>query len=346
MSKIHEVREYMPKVYHGVLEMEQIVRTGQYLLGKCQAVEENVWNANFILKATRENGGLEMFERLLDIHPLPDETEEYRQTRILERWNWKPPYTIKYLKSILDKFMGRGYIRESAEECTGEGAYEMYVDYGNYAIFIESSQIEQPWAEEITITFKHLKPCNMTFLNRVYINNAIKINEEIYINIGKWNYVLGQWALGDTDSSGEVLPFLTATDDSRDWNYKMEGWPLGVDPFANLLEGDIIKMASQPSITDELLHINAQHTADNIDHVVLNEGTPQEYRINRSDFRIIGRQDESVILTYLVNSTMVSSVTTISIYDDDDHLLSKSAVVIPVIENVELKHRILFKEAV
>lgn len=346
MAEIHKVREYMPKVYDGVLEMEQIMKTGQYLLNKCRPIEQNMWDANFILKATKENGGLEMFEELLDIFPSPDETEEFRQQRVLERWNWKPPYTIKYLKSILDKFMGKGYIRESAAECTGEGAYEMYVDYDNYAIFVESSQLEQLWAEEITVTIKNLKPCNMTFLNRIYINQAVKISEEIYINIGKWNYVLGQWALGDTDSLGNVLPFLTSTDDSREWNYKMEGWPLGIDPFASILEGDIIKMASQTSITNNLLHINAQHTADSIDHVVLNEGTAQEYTIERADFRIIGRQDESMILTYLVTSEMVNSITTISLYDEDNHLLSKSDVVIPVIENAELKHKILFKEAV
>lgn len=346
-EKIRKLKTLVPSVYKDVTEMDTIIGTEQKLFDKTQEYLQGGILNTFIPTSTLENEGIQRFEKLLEISPKSGETEEFRRDRVYERWNWKPPYTIKYLRNVLDRLIGPGYIRQNESEAIGEGAYEMWVEYNEYNLMISCNQPEQPWAEEVTFFIKSIRPCNLTFLRRAsFPPQGIKLSEEIYVDRGTWNYVLGEWSLGDEDESGTILPFLSQHDDIRTWNYKMEGWPVGRDPFASLLEGDIIKMAATSSLTVDLIKQDASYIASIIWKVVINEGMDDEFEIPREDFDVIDRLGTEAILIYSVDSIKTRLIQTISIYNEEDTLLSKSTVAVPVDDRVQAKHRIYVKEAV
>lgn len=346
MTKNDKLKSFVPGVYKDVVEMDTLIQAEQKLFDECSENARGSFEATFIPTATKDNGGLQQYEDLLEIRGTEGETDEKRRDRIYDRWNWKPPYTLKYLKQRLDVIIGPGFIRQNASEVTGEGAYEMYVDYANYALIIESSMKDQTWAHDANYFIQSIKPCNIVYLTRAEAaTKQILISEEIYAYQGIYNYKLSldttenPWKLGEK-------PFVTGNTGFRDWNYLMEGFRLGQQPFSSLLEGDLVKLATDPSITQELIHRQCENVSTNIDHVIVNEGEVDELLIESDDFSLNTRVGEDAILIFTVGVEQTPEIHTLHIYSSDDQLLTSSEVVIPIISSCEVKHRIHIEEGV
>lgn len=286
-------RGLFPSVYDGVLEISVLSETDDVLLDQALAKLERTQLNQFILTADEET--ISVYEKMFSILANPTtETLQFRRERILNRMSLQPPFTMRWLQNKLD-------------EIIGVGKWNAYVDYANRTLYIESFVVNQQWFNELRITINRIKPCNLVFVNKPLIMADVVANETIVSATQHYNYILGQWQLGQ-------------------------------EPFATTDSEEVIKLPIVKSINPNLLADIASFSATDVVAVRLNGS------IKLSDFTTKAGQGATTIVEYKVKPAQASEVTQIELLGTGDRVLTASAVYIPVTEAVICKHVINFKE--
>ena len=286
-------RELFPSVYDGVLEISVLSETDDVLLDQSLAKLERAQLNQFILTADEET--ISVYEKMFSILANPaTETLQFRRERILNRMSLQPPFTMRWLQNKLD-------------EIIGVGKWNAYVDYANRTLYIESFVVNQQWFNELRITINRIKPCNLVFVNKPLIMADVVANETIVSATQHYNYILGQWQLGQ-------------------------------EPFATTDSEEVIKLPIVKSINPNLLADIASFSATDVAAVRLNGS------VKLSDFTTKAGQGATTIVEYEVKPAQASEITQIELLGTGDRVLTASAVYIPVTEAVICKHVINFKE--
>lgn len=286
-------RELFPSVYNGVLEISVLSETDDVLLDRALAKLERAQLNQFILTADEET--ISVYEKMFSILANPTtETLQFRRERILNRMSLQPPFTMRWLQNKLD-------------EIIGVGKWNAYVDYANRTLYIESFVVNQQWFNELRITINRIKPCNLVFVNKPLIMADVVANETIVSATQHYNYILGQWQLGQ-------------------------------EPFATTDSEEVIKLPSVKSINPNLLADIASFSATDVVAVRLNGS------VKLSNFTTKAGQGTTTIVEYEVKPAQASEITQIELLGTSDRVLTASAVYIPVTEAVICKHAINFKE--
>lgn len=286
-------RELFPSVYNGVLEISVLSETDDVLLDQSLAKLERAQLNQFILTADEET--ISVYEKMFSILANPTtETLQFRRERILNRMSLQPPFTMRWLQNKLDGIIG-------------VGKWNAYVDYANRTLYIESFVVNQQWFNELRITINRIKPCNLVFVNKPLIMADVVANETIVSATQHYNYILGQWQLGQ-------------------------------EPFATTDSEEVIKLPSVNSINPNLLADVASFSATDVVAVRLNGS------VKLSNFTTKAGQGTTTIVEYEVKPAQASEITQIELLGTGDRVLTASAVYIPVTEAVICKHSINFKE--
>lgn len=286
-------RELFPSVYNGVLEISVLSETDDVLLDRALAKLERAQLNQFILTADEET--ISVYEKMFSILANPTtETLQFRRERILNRMSLQPPFTMRWLQNKLDGIIG-------------VGKWNAYVDYANRTLYIESFVVNQQWFNELRITINRIKPCNLVFVNKPLIMADVVANETIVSATQHYNYILGQWQLGQ-------------------------------EPFATTDPEEVIKLPSVNSINPNLLADVASFSATDVVAVRLNGS------VKLSNFTTKSGQGTTTIVEYEVKPAQASEITQIELLGTGDRVLTASAVYIPVTEAVICKHAINFKE--
>lgn len=286
-------RELFPSVYNGVLEISVLSETDDVLLDQALAKLERAQLNQFILTADEET--ISVYEKMFSILANPTtETLQFRRERILNRMSLQPPFTMRWLQNKLD-------------EIIGVGKWNAYVDYANRTLYIESFVVNQQWFNELRITINRIKPCNLVFVNKPLIMADVVANETIVSATQHYNYILGQWQLGQ-------------------------------EPFATTDSEEVIKLPSVNSINPNLLADVASFSATDVVAVRLNGS------VKLSNFTTKAGQGTTTIVEYEVKPAQASEIMQIELLGTGDRVLTASAVYIPVTEAVICKHAINFKE--
>lgn len=286
-------RELFPSVYNGVLEISALSETDDVLLDRALAKLERAQLNQFILTADEET--ISVYEKMFSILANPTtETLQFRRERILNRMSLQPPFTMRWLQNKLD-------------EIIGVGKWNAYVDYANRTLYIESFVVNQQWFNELRITINRIKPCNLVFVNKPLIMADVVANETIVSATQHYNYILGQWQLGQ-------------------------------EPFATTDSEEVIKLPIVKSINPNLLADVASFSATDVVAVRLNGS------VKLSNFTTKAGQGTTTIVEYEVKPAQASEITQIELLGTGDRVLTASAVYIPVTEAVICKHSINFKE--
>ena len=286
-------RDLFPSVYDGVLEISVLSETDDVLLDQALAKLERAQLNQFILTADEET--ISVYEKMFSILANPTtETLQFRRERILNRMSLQPPFTMRWLQNKLD-------------EIIGVGKWSAYVDYANRTLYIESFVVNQQWFNELRITINRIKPCNLVFVNKPLIMADVVANETIVSATQHYNYILGQWQLGQEPS---------ATTDSE----------------------EVIKLPIAKSINPNLLADIASFSATDVVAVRLNGS------VKLSNFTTKAGQGATTIVEYEVKPAQAREITQIELLGTGDRVLTASAVYIPVTEAVICKHAINFKE--
>lgn len=286
-------RELFPSVYNGVLEISVLSETDDVLLDQALAKLERAQLNQFILTADEET--ISVYEKMFSILANPTtETLQFRRERILNRMSLQPPFTMRWLQNKLDGIIG-------------VGKWNAYVDYANRTLYIESFVVNQQWFNELRITINRIKPCNLVFVNKPLIMADVVANETIVSASQHYNYILGQWQLGQ-------------------------------EPFATTDSEEVIKLPSVKSINPNLLADVASFSATDVVAVRLNGS------VKLSNFTTKAGQGATTIVEYEVKPAQASEITQIELLGTGDRVLTASSVYIPVTEAVICKHSINFKE--
>ena len=203
------------------------------------------------------------------------------------------------------------FLKQRLDEIIGVGRYTASIDYPNYTLYVESSAENQEWFHEILVTITKLKPANIIFINRPLVYEEIRAGESINLTQVNFNYRLGST------------------------------WILGLKPFTSLDDMGVIKMATAPSIKQDLLNRMATFAASDIADVRINGLFMVPVIITKAAVNNL------VTVEYEISETDgIPEITQIELLDSVGTVLADSTVYVPVLERVLLKHNILIKEGV
>jgi len=293
---MNDLKIYLPRIYKNILEFDKLIETENELFNNINSETNKVKNNQYV--STADLDGIIMYEKILGITANPAiEDIEFRKNRIINRLSMTLPFTMRFLKSGLDKIIGKD-------------RWTAYLDFDNYTLYVESAADNQIWYHEILVTVNKLKPANIVFINKPLIVEDILVSEKINLSKVIFNYRLGSWVLGQK-------------------------------PFTSLENRGVIKMATTPSIKQDLLNHVATFTASDIADVRIN-GT-----FMVPAFVTKAAVNNQVIIEYEISETDgISEITQIELLDSVGMVLADSVVYVPILERVILKHTIQIKEGV
>ena len=198
------------------------------------------------------------------------------------------------------------FLYKKLDELIGPGQWTAEMDYANYTLYIESTAVNQEWAIEIAYTLGRIKPAHIVYINRPYVADRLQLTEEVDWSKGIYNYRLGAWGLGSL-------------------------------PFAQIQFGEVIKMASTPSLTNDLLADVAGFVAEDVAAALINGNI-------RIDSLTKAQNGNILTVSYPITPADTEVITSLDLLSADGQVLSQATVYVPVVENIMLKHNIKVEE--
>lgn len=297
MDRKVEIESYAPEFLKDYEEIRTIYSCENIELEKIWKMLYSILDNAFV--ETANEYGVERWESIIGITANKSvESIQFRKERILNRLTMMPPFTIRFLRNQLDTVIGID-------------KYEVYVDYANYTLYLESSAINQNWYEEISFTINKIKPANIVFINKPLLAETIHISEHIESSRIKYNYIVGNWKLGER-------------------------------PFIQLGASRVIKGEDEMSVKDELLNGLAITIKERIKKVLINDN------ILINTFSICEANEQNVTLEYTVSAESMKNnpIINIKLLDDEDKVLSESKVYVSVESDTIVKHTMRLREGV
>ena len=199
------------------------------------------------------------------------------------------------------------FLKEKLDLIFGPGNYVVEVDYPNFTICIEASVNDSQYFSEVSALLGIVKPCHIVYVSRPRIDASLLVSERTSRVEITYNYIQGLWRLGEK-------------------------------PFVSVLEQEVLKMESTPSIRPEFLHQTAAFTAQD----------PAFARVNGSILidrltRIVSGNIGSVI--YSVSRSQTEDIEQVELLDKDGAVLTAAQVHLPVLEEtISLRHSFQVKE--
>lgn len=291
-----DIKPYFPSLYNNILEIDNLVKVENDLFENLNSEFDKAIRNEYVVTADKET--IKRYETLLRITDGDDKELSFRRQRILNRLAMNMPFTIKALKQKLDELIGKGN-------------YNVFVDPDRFTLYVESKILNQVWFNETYITIHKMKPANIIFVNKPFIDEKILANEEVTLAQREYNYRLGST------------------------------WRLGTLPFKSLHQKGAIKLKENNSIQEYFINELKNFALNKIGYVKLNNTKV----IN--EFIIKNIVDGKLTLEYAVlKSFGLTEITKVDVYTPDNNLLTSINLYVPIIEDLELKHAINIKEGV
>lgn len=286
--------KYLPWIYKDFAETNALMDAEDLLFSNVEAEYDKGQKNQYIL--TADVDGIKIFEDMVGIIANPStESLDFRRERLLNRYSTAPPFTMRFLERKLNEILGKD-------------AWNAYLDYDNYTLYLETSANAQVWYHELYVTIHGIKPANIAFVNKPLIPSNILTNEIIRTGTLEWNYKLGTI------------------------------WRLGRKPFALFTDKGVIKVATASSIKESLLNNLASDTASQIMRARINES----FMI---DAPSVSSNNNQVFVEYTIPaSSGLLEINKIELLGANAEILAASSVYIPLTEDAVMKHVITMRE--
>lgn len=161
-----QICKYYPPWFRRILDFQALCQTEKAELDAMAEAMDQIHKNLFV--QTMDEGTTAQWEAILRILPTPGETLEFRRLRVLNRLALQPPFTLPFLKEKLAELFGAGH-------------YKAWVDYPNYALWIELLLEDADSFAGIDIfqdILGIIKPCHILY-NSVII--APELENTLYI---------------------------------------------------------------------------------------------------------------------------------------------------------------------
>jgi hypothetical protein len=180
------ILEYLPDFYRQILDYRELDKTESIELDSMKAAIEQLYNDQFVISSSDE--AIKRREKILGIQSDPKETLDFRKKRILNRYQTKPPFTIRFLQQQLDFLVGKGKTR-------------IDVDVQKFILTVTTNIEDAIVFKEVQYTVEKVKPANLQYLHNTGIEETIELVENIKKYDMDWQTRLGTWRIG--------VPFAT-----------------------------------------------------------------------------------------------------------------------------------------
>jgi hypothetical protein len=152
------ILKHLPAYYPEILDFVKLASTESTELDTLQGAVDQLFNDQFVMTA-----GIQA---------------------MLNRYQTRPPFTIKYLQQQLDLIAGSGMAVAD-------------VDVQRFLLTITTNVDNASVFREISRTVETIKPANLIYQQNTTLVNRIVVRERISKSVVTWNYKLnGSWELG------------------------------------------------------------------------------------------------------------------------------------------------------
>lgn len=177
------VLRYLPPFYEGIIDFVQLDATETVELDQLHRSVQQLFDDQFVTTSSLQ--AIKRRELMLGIQANPTtESLSFRRRRILNRYQTKPPFTIRYLQQQLDRLVGPGLTLVS-------------VDPQAFVLTVTANIETAVVFREVSYTVEKIKPANLIYQQHTSLLNELQIEERISTQKMNWNYKLdGSWRLG------------------------------------------------------------------------------------------------------------------------------------------------------
>lgn len=183
------IMKYLPEYYQLIEDFRELGHTETIELDLLQGAVNQLFSDQFVVTSSLQ--AIRRREQMLGIQADPtNESLDFRRRRILNRYQTKPPFTIRYLQRQLDMLVGPGMTIVS-------------VDPQSFVLTVTANIDNASVFREVHYTVDTIKPANLMYQQNTSLKNPIEVEEQISMQQMTWNYKLdGSWKLG-------VKPFVS-----------------------------------------------------------------------------------------------------------------------------------------
>jgi len=178
------VLRYLPPFYREIRDFVELSAAEDVELESLHQAVRRLYDDQFV--ATAGTNSIERREAMLGIQAVPSESLEFRRLRILNRYQTKPPFTVRYLQERIDYLAGKGRATVTVEP-------------GLYRLTVTTAIDDAPVFGEVERTIATLKPANMEYRQQTALVDKVRLRERITSYALARNARLGtSWRLGVT----------------------------------------------------------------------------------------------------------------------------------------------------
>ncbi|MBE9913371.1 DUF2313 domain-containing protein [Paenibacillus donghaensis] len=184
----HRILKHLPEFYGNIEDFVGLAVTETIELNLMEDAFNQLFDDQFVMTSGLQ--AIKRREKMLGIQADPTtETLDFRRRRILNRYQTKPPFTIRYLQQLLDILVGRGKAIVSR-------------DLKNHLLIVTANIDNAAVFKEVGRTVEVIKPANMIYRQQTSLEDVIELDEHISTQVITWNYKLeGSWLLGEKSFS-------------------------------------------------------------------------------------------------------------------------------------------------
>lgn len=181
--------QHLPEFYRLIEDFNELDNTETIELDLLQGGVDQLFDDQFVQTAGLQ--AVKRREQMLGIQADPTiESLDFRRRRILNRYQTKPPFTIRYLQQQLDMLAGPGMTIVTIDVQAFLLTITTHID--NASVF-----------KEVLHTVETIKPANILYQQNTALEGGIELKERISRREMIFNYELnGLWKLGEK-------PFMT-----------------------------------------------------------------------------------------------------------------------------------------
>lgn len=179
----NRILPYLPEYYGGIVDFVEIANTEDIELDNMDTAINQLFDDRFVMTSSIQ--AIKRREQMLGIQADPSkESLEFRRLRIMNRYQTKPPFTIRWLQEQLDRLVGPGMTIVS-------------VDVENFILYVTTNIENANVFKEVQHTIQTVKPANLIYQQNTSLSDVIAFKERISKQDITWNYKLGSWKLGE-----------------------------------------------------------------------------------------------------------------------------------------------------
>ncbi|MBG9944700.1 putative phage tail protein [Brevibacillus formosus] len=160
------ILKYWPSFYQEVDDFKALADVEATELDDLDKAIQRSFDDEFVMTSGPQ--GIERREKMLGIQADPsNESLDFRKKRILNRYQTKPPFTIRWLQRQLNELVGVGLVIVN-------------VDVQNFILYVKADIDDAAVFKEVNHTVLTVKPANLIYNQQTEINEGITLQENIY----------------------------------------------------------------------------------------------------------------------------------------------------------------------